>query len=461
MGVQAHFPWVTSFDGTDSRAMHGNFAPRQQRPDMELNVRPIPASHRYVATAAPHHGQAFGSLVVIDPQVPDDDGMGPVKRLTPEVDFPESQGGREVYGTAWPLSEDYYLCVYDAEMAHPTGTSRRPGNYGLYLVDSFGNKELIYRDPDIGCLSPLPLRPTVRPPVAVASSLAAARSESVSPGHEGEATMVLINVYDSIKPWPKETRIKQLRILQLLPMSVPSGAPPHETGKRIAEAGDSVVPVRWVLGTVPVEADGSAHFKVPAYRELFFQALDERGFAVQSMRSATYVRAGERLLCQGCHEPKSRASIASVVVPLALRRPASEPKPDVDGSNPFSYPRLVQPVLDRNCVKCHQEKENQAKAPNLAREPIQNKWYASYHNLVNYGFTSYCDGYRTTPGRFGARASKLIALLDEGHHDLKLSSEDFHRLALWLDCSSMFYGVFEKEGGETQLFGGIATPSLQ
>jgi hypothetical protein len=460
-GCTAHFPWVTRLDGTDSRAVHGNFAPREKRPDMELNVRPIPGSPRYVATASPHHGQAFGSLVVIDPQVADDDAMGPVKRLTPEVAFPESQGGREVYGTAWPLSEDYHLCVYDAEMAHGTGTQRRPGTYGLYLVDSFGNKELIYRDPDIGCLSPMPLRPTVRPLVAAPASLATAGSESVSPGHPGEATMTVMNVYDSIKPWPKETKIKQIRILQLLPMSVPSGAPPHETGKRIAEAGDSVVPARWVLGTVPVEADGSAHFKVPAYRELFFQALDERGLAVQSMRSATYARNGERLVCQGCHEPKSRAATGPALVPLALRRPPSAPQPDVDGSNPFSYPRLVQPVLDRNCVKCHEEKENRAQAPNLAREPIRNKWFASYNSLVNYGFTSYGDGYRTNPGRFGARASKLLRMLDKGHHDLKLNDQDFHRLALWLDCSSMFYGVFEKEGGETQLLGGIARPSLE
>jgi hypothetical protein len=458
-GVTAHFPWITRLDGTDSRAVHGNFAPRQSRPDMELNVRPIPGSPKYVATASPHHGQAFGSLVVIDPQVPDDDGMGPIKRLTPEVDFPESQGGRQVYGTAWPLSENYYLCVYDAEMAHSTGAKRRPGNYGLYLVDSFGNKELIYRDPDIGCLSPIPLRPTIKPPVAASSSLAGAKTESVEPGHAGEATMAVINVYDSIKPWPKEVKIKELRIFQLLPMSVPSGAPPHQTGKRIAEAGDSVVPARYVLGTVPVEPDGSANFKVPAYREVFFQALDERGLAVQSMRSATYARNGERLVCQGCHEPKSRASTPPATVPLALRREPSSPKPDVDGSNPFSYPRLVQPVLERNCVKCHEE--NRGKAPNLAREPIQNKWYASYNSLVNYGFTAYGDGYRTIPGRFGARASKLLAMLDKGHHDLKLADEDFHRLALWLDCASMFYGVFEKEGGEKQLLGGIAKPTLE
>ena len=78
---------------------------------------------------------------------------------------------------------------------------------------------------------------------------------------------------------------------------------------RIATAGDSVVPVRNVLGTVPVEADGSAHFIVPANREIFFQAIDERGLAVQSMRSATYLHEGERLVCAGCHEPKHRTPV--------------------------------------------------------------------------------------------------------------------------------------------------------
>jgi hypothetical protein len=250
---------------------------------------------------------------------------------------------------------------------------------------------------------------------------------------------------------------------------VPSGGDaPHQTGKRIAEAGDSIVPARWVLGTVPVEADGSAYFKVPAYRELFFQILDERGMAVQSMRSGTAIRHGEKLVCQGCHENKHQAASASDGIPLALRRAPSEPKPDVDGSNPFSYPRLVQPVLDRNCVKCHTE--NLAKkAPNLGREPIQNRWYASYNNLVKYAFTSYGakNGwkdplwYRTEPGKFGASASKLIEMLDKGHYDLKLPAEDFHRLTLWLDSASLFYGVFEKEPGEAQLRGEVARAILE
>ena len=280
--------------------------------------------------------------------------------------------------------------------------------------------------------------------------------------------MAVVNVYSSIKPWPEDAKIRELRIYQLLPMSVPSGRPPHETGKRIAEAGDSVVPCRQVLGTVPVEKDGSAYFVVPAYREVFFQALDERGLAVQSMRSATYARRGERLVCQGCHEPKNRApEPVAGGTPIAFKREPSRPRPDVSGSNPFSYPMLVQPVLDRNCVACHEK--SGGKAPNLGREPIANKWYASYNTLVNYACTSYGAGgdwndqrwYRTIPGQYGARASRLYAMLAKGHHNVKLSDEDMHRLTLWMDSSSMFYGVFEKEGGEAQLRGEAAKPTLE
>jgi hypothetical protein len=458
-GCIAHMPWITRLDGTDPRALHGNFATRQLRPDMEIGVRPIPHSPKFVATAAPHHGQAFGSLVVIDPRVEDDDAMAPVKRLTPEVGFPESQGGQQVYGTPWPLSEKYFLCVYDAAMVGGK-TKHSPGNYGIYLVDAFGNKELLYRDAEIGCLSPMPLRPTTRPPVTLNPNLAS-NERSLRPGDVGEGTMAVVNVFDTLKPVPARSKIKEIRIMQLLPCAVPSGGgKPHDTGHLIAEALDSMVPVRWVLGTVPIEADGSAYFKVPAYRELFFQLIDDRGMAVQSMRSGTAIRHGEQLVCQGCHEPKHQAAAAPNQVPLALRRAPSVPKPDVDGSNPFSYPRLVQPVLERHCVKCHEE--NKAKnVPVLAREPIRNKFYASYNSLVKYGFTAYGDSYRTLPGKFGAHASKLIEILDQGHHEVQLSPEDYHRLTLWLDCVSMFYGVFEKEPGQAQLRGEVAHAILK
>lgn len=469
-GCTAHMPWVTTVDGRDSRAIHGNFAPRGARPDMELDCRAIPGSQKFVATAAPHHGQAFGSLVVVDSRIPDDDKMAPVARLTPEVGFPETQGGAQVYGTPWPLSETYHLCAYDVQMQPGMGGQGghyQRGNYGLYLVDAFGNKELIYRDASIACQNPVPLAPRTMPPNV---SETVVRQDQDQPyvkptvankdEPEPEATVAVLDVYDSLKPWPAGTNITALRVVQVLPMTVPSGQPPHEIGHRLPSGLDSVILARSVLGTVPVEKDGSIHFKVPAHKEIYFQALDERGLAVQSMRSSTYLQAGERMVCAGCHEKKHQAPQRPEKTPLALLREPSKLQADVDGSKPFSYARLVQPVLDRHCVGCHAEHPDTAM--NLAREPIQNKWFASYVNLTKeHSFRSYGEDHRTTPGKFGAHASKLLKLLDEGHHDVKLSDEEFHRITLWLDMCSVFYGVYEKEGGEAQLRGEVVYPTLE
>ena len=250
--------------------------------------------------------------------------------------------------------------------------------------------------------------------------------------------------------------------MQLLPCAVPSGGlRPHETGSRIAEAGDSLVPCRWVLGTVPVEEDGSAHFNVPAYRELFFQALDERGMAVTSMRSATSLRDGEQLVCAGCHEPKSQAPQAPVEG-ASWRCSVRPRRPCPTSTAPARSAIRGSSSRCSTATACSATRRTRpSKAPNLAREPIANKFYASYNTLVKFGFTSYGDNYRTRPGQFGARASKLIELLEKGHYDVKLSAEDFHRLTLWIDCCSMFYGVFEKEPGEAQLRGEVAKAILE
>ena len=466
----AHMPWITTADGCDPRPIHGNYAWRGSRPDMELNLRAIPNSPKYVATAAPHHGQAFGSLVIIDPRVHDDDAGSPLKRLTPGAGFPETaDGGTETFGSAWPLSEDYHLCVYDAGTRRATPHAPPPSyanaNYGIYLVDSFGNLELVYRDPEISCHQPIPRVPRLKPPVATENSqrLAAARS--------AEATVAVINVYDSLKPWPQGTTITGLRVWQILPLSVAPAA--RNNGIQVPGTG-SVNTGRAVLGTVPVEADGSAHFAVPAGKELFFQALDDKGLALQSMRSGTHFQPGETRVCQGCHEPKHRAPRADQRETLATRRPPSKLRPDVDGTNPFSYARLVQPVLDKHCTDCHAK--NRDKALRLDAEPVHvvgkaymdlpTTYYTSYVSLTpQYGFYEYGRAggrsHRTTPGEFGARASKLYELLTKGHYEVRLPPEDLHRLTVWLDSCSMFYGVYEKEGGEAQLRGEVVRPTLE
>jgi hypothetical protein len=185
------------------------------------------------------------------------------------------------------------------------------------------------------------------------------------------------------------------------------------------------------------------------------------------MRTVTYVHPGERLTCQGCHERKHRPPPRPAEMPLALRRAPSKIEPDLDGSNPFSYVRLVQPALDRNCVGCHQQK----KALDLGGK-IEGGygWTRSYTNLAaKYGFyfhvhngsinTGVHGGSRTIAGQFGAKAAPLLAYLDEGHYDVKLSDEDFHRLVLWLDCNSEFYGAYENT--EAQARGEIVLPILE
>jgi hypothetical protein len=491
----AHHPWVMTPDGRDPRAIQGNYTPRPSRPDMELRVRAIPGSHRLVATAAPHHGQAFGSLVVLDPRVQDDDQMSALKRLTPDVGFPESQQGTESYGEAWPLSEDYYLCSFDpvhvpalnpAGLGCPgdpgTGYPKEPklrtpnpkGFYGLYLVDSFGNKELIYRDPEIGCHHPVPIMCRPLPPVVPE---VARPTPAVEPA---EASVGVINVYDSATRWPADTKITALRVYQVFPQPLPSNVTPH-TGLPIPNTY-SVNIARAVLGTVPVERDGSAHFVLPACREVFFQALDERGLAVTSMRSATQFLPGEKATCRGCHEPRHYTPTAKANA-LALQRAPSRLQPDVDGTNPFSYPRLVQPVLDRFCTACHQQQAAQ-KAPPLDRTLVkfpgwrETQYYTSYLSLTTkFGFYNYSSigplkwndrtvwtdpkFNQTYPGQFGARASKLYQILEQGHYGVRLPPDAMHRLTVWLDSCSLFYGVYEEQGQQAQLRGDVVRPSLE
>lgn len=473
-GCVAHHPWTTSLDGRDPRAVHGNYSPRHVRPDCEFSCRAIPNSPKYIATAGPHHGQLYGSIILIDPQVEDDDNMGPVKRLTPDVGFPESQGGGQVYGTPWALSENLFLAVADYGF-QPNGgiphTNR--GDYGIYLCDSFGNRELVYRDPELGSISPIPF--VARPKPIVAPDLIPLEEIKDQPyvalpefdGPRPLATVTISNVYQSRLPLPPDTKIKELRVVQIYCMSVPSGWNPHETGPREPSSLDSVNLTRGVLGTVPVEEDGSAHFTVPANMEIFFQLLDENGLAVQSMRSATNLHEGETLSCVGCHEPKYNAPLQQTSeLPIAFRRPPSTLKPDVFGTRPANFPLLVQPLIEEKCLDCHNSEiaKGTPKVLDFNREPIQNKWYRSYNELVGkgYAFIDYGNPLRTIPGQFGARHSKLYDILKDGkHHELTLTVEEMHKITVWLDMLSPFYGVYEKEGGERQLRGEVAYPTLE
>jgi hypothetical protein len=479
---QAHHPWTTTPDGRNALALHGNYPKNwRDRPCMEMNIRSIPGSQRLVSVAAAHHGQTYGSIVLVDPRVEDDDAMAPVRLVTPEERFPESEYGyfcREAaYGTPWPLSEDYYLCVYGYSERRRKDKSVE--NYGIYLLDSFGNKELLYRDPKIACLSPIPLRARPTPPIvpnqvkpypvdpkqqrlnldrpALMADAVARQLKHEKSVDRTEGIVSIANVYETRRTWPENTRITALRIVQILPKSAPGRDNPkigYSTEKN----------ARSVLGTVPVEKDGSIHFKLPPYIPVYFQALNEQGMAVQSMRSIIYVAPKEKLSCLGCHE-KRLAAPPTVKKPLlAMQRKPSIIKPEPDGSNPFSFVRLVQPVLSAKCADCHAKKIlEKKKAPALTgKNPDKRGWPESYRNLQKYSFY-YNDGAfvesKTYPGKFGALASPLYKHLKKGHQKVKLTPNELRRITLWLDCNSDFYGTYEKL--PDQASGKIVKPILE
>ena len=456
----AHHLWHCFPDGRDPRSFHGNYPDqRESRPWMEMSVRAVPGSQKYVAVAAPHHGEAYGSLVLIDLQARDDRATGQLRRLTPEVPFPESESapgvphpkGRhrpnaEVYGSPWPLSEDFHLVVYDSGRKH----------YGLYLLDSFGNRELLYRDPALACLDPIPLRPRSRPPVLPVRTAQALADQR--PGVDpAMGTVMVMNAYESAQPWPAGTQIKRLRVVALFPKDNSVADQPN-----IGHAAQSLC--RGVLGTVPVESDGSALFRAPTGVGLYFQALDENGLAIQTMRSATYLHPGETLSCHGCHESKQASMGAGDGQrPLAMGRAPSNLEPEAVGSFPLTFPRLVQPVLDAKCVACHEDgKKN--RVPSLRGDRFgANGWSEAFLTLNKHAWgmsggngVALKERQFSIPGQDGARVSPLYRMLGRGHHQVKLSPGEMRRITLWLDCNSNFYGAYHDP--EKQARGELVKP---
>jgi mono/diheme cytochrome c family protein len=276
-------------------------------------------------------------------------------------------------------------------------------------------------------------------------------------GDEGE--LMLADVRWSHQPLPPDRPIRQLRVLQVLPKETTHVANVPRIGNANGEGA------RMLLGTVPVEADGSAYFRVPARKPLYFQAVDAAGRAVQGMHSVTYLQPGERRTCVGCHE---RPGTAPAFGPrIAAGRAPSILQPGPAGSRPLSFPLLVQPVLDRHCVRCHGSRP-QAARPVLAGG-AQGVFSQSYEALRPYVRWYEWGGKSITqivtrPGHQGADESRLLPILSDHNHagEVRLSAEDRGRLTLWLDANAPFYGVYRAVDQQAQREGkSVAPPELQ
>ncbi len=429
--------WAANQDGTNPQLVYGNYT---TKPQAVYEARSIPGSTKIIFTAAAHHSIEGGSLALLDRRR-GDEGETPLTRLTPEVPFPETEAWHDTYyANPYPLSEDLYLVAWSTRRLPPHAGSaqvkddRNPVNAtGIYLYDRFGNLELLYRDEAISSMYPLPVRPRRKPPV-----------QSTEVDWEGaqEGGLLVQDIYQGLTGIAPGS-IKRLRIV-----AVPPKVQPHMNQPCIGVSAED--PGKYVLGTVPVASDGSAFFRIPSGVPVFFQALDEEGLAVQTMRSLTYVLPGQTLSCVGCHESRDQAPPAAAV-PQAVARGPSKLKPGPEGSWPLRFDRLVQPVLDGKCVACHGPGGNDPDATKFDLTAAH-----AYNHLIAFGDKDLeklaFEKDKSEVGHGPARQSRLLALLtqDRIHRDIRLDPDDLERLATWMDTYAHRQGHFSAEQ-ETQL----------
>ena len=416
--------WSTTPEGTQPNIVYGNFT---HKPHSIFEARSIPNSNKIVFTGSAHHSITGGCLVLLDPTKGLDDET-PVTRLTPEVCFPETEAWpHSYYANPYPLSETVYLTAWSDVPLTREGGPNPPHSLGLYLYDAYGNLELIYRDSEITCMYPIPIRQRPRPSVIAAN---------VDWQGAQESRIFVQNVYEGLKGIQSGT-VKRLRII-----GTPAKTQPQMNTPRLGMTRDD--PGKFVLGTVPVAEDGSAHFVAPSGVGLFFQALDAEGYAVQTMRTLTYAQPGQTLSCIGCHE--SRNSAPPNGRTMASSRAPSKIQPGPQGSWPFDFKPLVGPVLEKNCVRCH---SSGASNPDSASFPLTGD--EAYDRLVEWGKPSLKDhvlaryyGGRSLAGQCVAQQSTLLAMLREGHKGVELKEDDWTRLITWMDVYAQRLGSFSE-----------------
>jgi len=435
--------WTTRPDGTAASHYFGNYTPN---PCRICQPRPLPGSHKIVATTAGHHTIQAGSLILIDREIAED-GPEAITRLTPEATHPEAEAHSPVsFSTPYPLSEDLFLAAFCPD-PFPASMAQYPRHdaYGIYLVDTLGGRELIYRDPEISCFAPMPVRARPMPPV-----LPSELQPSLVAGQETEAKGVfyLQDIYQSTQDIPRGA-IRRLRVNEVIPQ--PTQRVPYSSAVRFEV-------LKRVVGTVPVDENGSVAFEAPAGVPLQFQALDQNGMAVMTMRTFTYLQPGEQMGCIGCHEPRT-SSVATGRPPAVgqILKLESSAGPQYQGG--LSFVKTVQPVLDRYCIDCHGLKETAGQIDLLGtidatEENVANTFqrllpstaYASLTrdgNLVKiaqYGG----ETWYSRPKDYFAHGGTLAELLLKGHQtvDVELDPESRQRIIDWLDLNAQCYGTY-------------------
>ena len=443
-------------DGTNQRALYGS---NSFWPNSMFYARPVPGRPtQFVAVLTGHHGlRRQGQLGLFDVAKGTEEGAGAVQ-LLPGYGKPVDPVVRDqLYNGTWPMNLHPYPLDDTTFLVARRNKGER--SFAIYLVDRFDNELCLLREAGHDLCEPVPLMKTPVPP---------AQPDRIVPGAT-TAQVYVANVYEGpgLKGIPAGT-VKDLRLYTY------TFGFKNEGGLYGSIGLDGPWDMRRTLGTVPVNADGSAYFKVPANTPIAVQPLDAEGKALQVMRSWFTARSGEYLSCAGCHEKQSFVARAPRV---AANRPLETIRPWRGPERNFEFAREVQPVLDAFCVRCHNQPDppqekmfgNFRWKPDLRGTSLVTNWNtrmhgrvgqkwggkfsAPYFNLVRFvrhpGIES--DIHLFEPREWHADTTELMMMLDKGHHGVKLSEEARDRLVTWIDFNTPYHGRWQTIVGDEAL----------
>ena len=433
----AHGLWTVNPDGTNQAVYWGN---NTAVPGAAFNAHLIPDTQQTLCVFGPHHDRLWGALAIIDRRQ-GMDGRPGVLRTWPEeaVDWVRMGGGfdcdafsrlQRKYEDPWPLDEKYFLC------SRMTGQGEQ---MGIYLIDVFGNEVLLHTESP-GCYDPMPLKPRQRPPV-----IPARRDFDA-----GEGVLYVADVYQGTHmQGVQRGAVKWLRVVE-------SPEKRHWSPGSWNGQGYTAPGMNWhslenkrILGKVPVEKDGSAHFVVPADTFVFFQLLDENEMMIQSMRSGTVLQSGERTGCNGCHDERRTAPVwIDGRTSLAMKRPPSRLGGWYGPPRAFGFTAEVQPVFDKHCVSCHDygrqagEKLNLASDRSITFNTAYNElWRKGHVRCAGGGPAEILQAYS-----WGSHASPLAREIRQPtipeHQDIRLGQEELRRVMTWLDLNGVYYSTY-------------------
>jgi len=418
-------------DGTNQLSYYGS---NSYWPNSLFFARPIPgSSSKFVGIVGGHHGlPRMGEMIIFDTAKGTHEADGVVQRISnygkpvePIIRDGLVNGSWPLFIHPFPLDEKYYFA------SRPI--TRGSKDWGIFLVDVWDNMLLIKTLPGESLCEPVVLRPTKTPPVI---------PSKLNPDMK-DAVLYVQSVYNGpgLKGVPKGT-VKSMRVFT------------YTYGYR-GMGGHSQFGIEsgWdakrILGTVPVEEDGSAMFRVPANTPISLQPLDKNGAALQLMQSWLTAMPGESLSCVGCHESSREAP--SPVMTLAGRKPPKKITPWNGPARGFGFRREVQPVLDKYCVGCHDGKTKGA-ADFATRS---NKFSTGYSFLQLYvrrpGPES--DYHLFQPMEYHSSTSELIQMLRKGHNNVKLPAAAMNRLQTWHDLNIPYHASWTEVRGTKRVEG--------